>query len=48
MTLEEVDEILKVRQIVAKNNGNTTELQLITELLKITADYKKLKNYEQY
>ena len=43
MTLDEVNEILKVRQIVATNNNNTTELQLVTELLKIVSDYKKLK-----
>lgn len=42
MTLDEVNEILKVRQLVAQSNGNTTELQLIIELLKITSDYKKL------
>ena len=43
MTLDEVNEILKVRRVVAESNNNPTELQLVTELLKIISDYKKLK-----
>lgn len=43
MTLDEVNEILKVRRAVAESNNNPTELQLVTELLKIISDYKKLK-----
>ena len=43
MKLEEVEKILRVRKIVSKENGNPAELQLVNELLKITADYKRLK-----
>ena len=43
MTPEQIAEILRTQQAVAKKNGNTTELSLITELLKMAEENKKLK-----
>ena len=43
MDINIVQEILKTREQIARNNGNTTELSLILELLKISEEYKELK-----
>lgn len=44
MTADQIIEILKVRQIVAKDNGNTTELSLLYELVKMAEECKELKS----
>lgn len=43
MKINTVQEILRTREQIARNNGNTTELSLILELLKISEEYKELK-----
>ena len=43
MEINTVQEILKTREQMARNNGNATELSLILELLKISEEYKELK-----
>ena len=43
MEINTVQEILKTREQIARNNGNATELSLILELLKISEEYKELK-----
>ena len=43
MDINTVQEILRTREQIARNNGNTTELSLILELLKISEEYKELK-----
>ena len=43
MNINIVQEILRTREQIARNNGNTTELSLILELLKISEEYKELK-----
>ena len=43
MEISTVQEILRTREQIARNNGNTTELSLILELLKISEEYKELK-----
>lgn len=43
MKINTVQEILRTREQIARNNGNTTELSLILELLKISEEYKKMK-----
>ena len=43
MEINTVQEILRTREQIARNNGNTTELSLILELLKISEEYKKMK-----
>ena len=43
MNINTVQEILRTREQIARNNGNTTELSLILELLKISEEYKELK-----
>lgn len=43
MTVELILEILKTRQEAAEMEGNTTELSLLYELVKIAEDYKELK-----
>lgn len=42
MTVEQVLEILRTREAVAREVGNTTELSLIYELVKIAENYKEL------
>lgn len=42
MDINIVQEILKIREQIARNNGNATELSLILELLKISEEYKEL------
>lgn len=42
MTVEQILEILKTRQAVAEDNGNTTELSLLFELVKMAENYKEL------
>ena len=46
MTPEQIAEILGTRQEIAKKQGNTTELSLITELLKMAEENKRLKESE--
>lgn len=43
MEINTVQEILRTREQIARNNGNVTELSLILELLKIAKEYKELK-----
>ena len=43
MNINTVQEILRTREQIARNNGNTTELSLILELLKISEEYKEMK-----
>ena len=43
MNINTVQEVLRTREQIARNNGNTTELSLILELLKISEEYKELK-----
>lgn len=43
MTVETILKILKTREEAAKMSGNTTELSFMYELVKMTEDYKKLK-----
>ena len=43
MEINTVQEILRTREQIARNNGNATELSLILELLKISEEYKELK-----
>ena len=43
MDAQQIIEILKVRQSVAEANGNTTELSLLYELVKMAEEYKELK-----
>ena len=43
MEINTVQEILRTREQIVRNNGNTTELSLILELLKISEEYKKMK-----
>lgn len=43
MEISTVQEILRTREKIARNNGNTTELSLILELLKISEEYKEMK-----
>lgn len=43
MEINTVQEILRTREQIARNSGNTTELSLILELLKISEEYKELK-----
>ena len=43
MNINTVQEVLRTRELIARNNGNTTELSLILELLKISEEYKELK-----
>lgn len=43
MEINTVQEILRTREQIARNSGNTTELSLILELLKIAKEYKELK-----
>ena len=43
MEINTVQEILRTREQIARNSGNTTELSLILELLKISEEYKGLK-----
>lgn len=43
MEINTVQEILRTREQIARKNGNTTELSLILELLKMSEDYKRLK-----
>lgn len=43
MEINTVQEILRTREQMARNNGNATELSLILELLKISEEYKELK-----
>jgi hypothetical protein len=47
MTPEHIAEILKTREEVAKKQGNTTELSLIFELLKMAEENKKFKENER-
>lgn len=43
MEINTIQEILRTREQIARNNGNATELSLILELLKISEEYKELK-----
>lgn len=43
MNVETILKILKTREEVAKMSGNTTELSLMYELVKMAEDYKRLK-----
>lgn len=43
MEINTVQEILRTREQIARNSGNATELSLILELLKISKEYKELK-----
>lgn len=43
MEIDMIQEILKTREQIARNSNNTTELSLILELLKMSEDYKRLK-----
>ena len=43
MKINTVQEILRTREQIARNNGNNTELSLILELLKISEEYKEMK-----
>ena len=43
MTIEDIMFMLKTRQEVAKESGNTTESSLLYELVKLVEDYKRLK-----
>ena len=43
MNVETILKILKTREEAAKINGNTTELSLMYELVKMAEDYKRLK-----
>ena len=47
MDINIVQEILKTREQIARNNGNTTELSLILELLKISEEYKEMKEQKK-
>lgn len=46
MTVEQILTILKTREKAARINGNTTEITLINELVKMAKDYKRLKEKE--
>lgn len=46
MTVEQILIILKTREKAARINGNTTEVTLINELVKMAKDYKRLKEKE--
>ena len=43
MEINMIQEILRTREQAARNSGNATELSLILELLKMSEEYKKLK-----
>ena len=43
MNVETILRILKTREEAAKMSGNTTELSLMYELVKMAEDYKRLK-----
>ena len=43
MTIENIMTMLKTREEVARTNGNTTELSLLYELVKVVEEYKRLK-----
>lgn len=43
MEINTVQEILRTREQIARKNGNPTELSLMIELLRISEEYKKLK-----
>lgn len=43
MNVETILRILKTREEAAKISGNTTELSLMYELVKMAEDYKRLK-----
>ena len=42
MTVEQIMEILRTRQAVARESGNTTELSLLYEIMKLAEEYKRL------
>ena len=43
MEINMIQEILRTREQAARNSENATELSLILELLKMSEEYKKLK-----
>ena len=43
MNVDQILEILRTRVIAAAQDGNPTERSFLFELVKITEDYKKLK-----
>ena len=45
MTIEMIQEILKNREKIAKEQGNYTEFSLIQELIKIVEEHKELQKW---
>lgn len=43
METEQILKILKTREAMAKEEGNTTEISFLYELVKMAEDYKRLK-----